>query len=246
MSKLPFEFDASKYEPEPVREDFDEAVTPVAPAAPSGSATPVLDWFADDGSRQQDNAGGRTRSRHVTCHIDDTGRLILDDIPDGYTEEEKELLEFWYPEMYGKPSEHTRSPSGVVITGEDALLHARAVLRGKAKEQSEQAKQEARELRLEEQRLKLEKRELEIAEKRRREAQAEKQSQFVADHMEWVEQCAQRKRHIEEVSEEWRKRQQEKRQAMLQWDTYVAEARSALQNAKSIPVPPRPVKSDYQ
>lgn len=59
----------------------------------------------------------------------------------------------------------------------------------------------------------------------------------------WISECNSRKDYIRRATEEWRKRVQQREIARRQWDEYVAEARLAVVEAKTYPLPQRPDKT---
>lgn len=171
------------------------------------------------------------RSRFVECRLED-GQLVIDNIPDGYTEEEKELIAYWYPEHYNQPSPYVEAAHGKVLTGEQALEHARGV----NKEQTKASRQTKKQQTVEEQNVKQETKE------RNNEAHA----RFAEAHRAWIEQCGQRKQHIAAQNEEWKLRILKRKEAMVNWDMYVQQAREELHKAKSTPIPRRPQASDFE
>lgn len=182
------------------------------------------------------------RDRFVRCHLDEEGKLVIDLIPDGYTDEEKELIAYWYPEHYMQTSPYVETSQKLVLTGEHALAHAYGVLKEQAKSKGKQETEEARALRLKEWKLKLQEKERRLKQQEERDANRSQQEAFAQQHMEWIDACGQRKAVIEAATAEWKKRVEERKKAIVGWDNYVAEARSAVEQAKSVPVPPRPVK----
>lgn len=219
MAQLPTSFDATQY-------PLDEPSTSHEPASPDANAG-MLDWPSASEPESTDpwkNPAPQatpTRSRHVTCHLDENKRLIIDHIPDGYTEEERDIIQHWYPELYMQPSEHARNSHGVVLTGEDVLLHAKAMF--KEQEKAEAAKRKAT-----------------------KEVNEERQAEFASAHMEWIAACGHRKTAIIEAKKELRSRQDARKLALaefnMQWEQYIADARNVLQAAEDVPVPPRPEK----
>lgn len=72
---------------------------------------------------------------------------------------------------------------------------------------------------------------------------------FAAIHMQWVAECAARKRWVEAKKADWQKRRKERGDWMdsiattqAQWDAYVEEARKVYKDAESYPIPERPTK----
>lgn len=238
MSKLPFEFDASKYPVEapspapatPAQPDELPAVPPSVvalmeamgqPVTPADPANVDPSWAA----AQQVPPAAPTKSRFVSCHFDrNTGNLVIDDIPDGYTEEEADIIREWYPQLINKPSPHIDNPHGVVINGEDVLKHVAALVKEQRKAQAAQNK-------------------LERA--GQREQRAEARARYTDAYSKWEEECRERKAIIEAASEAWRKAGEDRRAAIAQWDAYVAEFRRKAREAKDLPVPPRPNKADF-
>lgn len=219
MAQLPTSFDATQY-------PLDEPSTSHEPASPDANAG-MLDWPSTSEPESTDpwkNPAPQatpTRSRHVTCHLDENKRLIIDHIPDGYTEEERDIIQHWYPELYMQPSEHARNSHGVVLTGEDVLLHARAML--KEQKKADTAKRKAN-----------------------KEVNDERQEVFASAHTQWIEACGQRKQMIAAAKAEVNKRKLERKTAQAQfnaqWEAYENEAILQYQEAESSPVPPRPEK----
>lgn len=219
MVQLPNSFDATQY-------PLDEPSSSPGPASPDSNAG-MFEWLSPSEPKSEDpwkNPAPQatpTRSRHVTCHLDENKRLIIDHIPDGYTEEERDIIQHWYPELYMQPSEHALNSHGVVLTGEDVLLHAKALF--KEHEKVEAAKRKAV-----------------------KEVNTERQAEYANAHMEWIAACGHRKTAVIEAKKELRSRQDARKLALaefnMQWEKYIAEARNVLQAAEDVPVPPRPEK----
>lgn len=217
MAKLPISFDASQFPQEdPI------AHTPEADANPFAGLFQQPETLSDDPWNAPAPQSTPTRSRHVTCHLDAEGKLVIDDIPDGYTDEEREIIAHWYPELYGKPSEHALNSHKVVLTGEDVLAHTRVMF--KEMEKAEAAKRKA--------------------EKEQTDA---KQEEFASSHMDWIAACGHRKQAIESAKIELTRRKLQRKTALAQfnaqWEAYENEANLALQEANALPVPERPAKS---
>lgn len=73
---------------------------------------------------------------------------------------------------------------------------------------------------------------------------------YAAAHMQWVAECAARKKWIEAKKADWQKRRKEKADWLAsvavteaQWDSYVEEARKVFKDAEAYPVPERPTRS---
>lgn len=217
MAKLPLSFDASQFPQEdPI------AHTPEADANPFAGLFQQPETATDDPWNAPAPQSAPTRSRHVTCHLDTEGKLVIDDIPDGYTDEEREILAHWYPELYGKPSEHALNSHKVVLTGEDVLAHARIMF--KEMEKAEATKRKAR-----------------------KDEDDEHQAEFASAHMSWIAECGQRKTAIVEAKKELRSRTAARKLALAQfnaqWEEYIANARNMVQAAEDVPVPQRPEKA---
>lgn len=145
---------------------------------------------------------------------------------DGYTEQEKEIILTWLPECFGKHSPY--AARGTVCDANDVLGYAAGTLHAQAKEQRKTQRGQ---------------REVQKAENAQRSAEGQrKHAEWLVELGTWVEQCSARKREIAAANFEWQKRLNEKRVAEGQWDAYVREAKSALQELKQTPAPQRPVK----
>lgn len=205
MAKLPVEFDFSADTESPSQFTAPEQDAQLNPEPEHGMFDP------------QPASAAPVRDRFVRCHLDEEGSLVIDHIPDGFTEEEKELISYWYPSHYMQPSEYVSTPKKMVITAEHALEHAYGSLRKQSKEQKEKRKVD-------------------------KEEGKRTQSEYAEAYINWINACGQRKEVINAARVEWKKRVEERKKALQGWDNYVAEARNAITVAESVPVPPRPVK----
>lgn len=239
MADLPFAFDASKYPPEdtqspspapssPQTEDNSLGLFSATP--PEGQSAPQPDNSFDPSdpynipNAQPINPGApRKRSRFVRCQWID-GVLVIEDIPDGFTDEERDILLEWYPKLQGKPSPHVDNSHGIVINGDDCLKHVAAVV----KQETKDAKKARREV---------------------RNQQSAGQTRFAAAHMEWIAECQVRKSAIQDLQMEVRELRLQRKDAIAQltahWDVIVREAEGRLLEAKSTPAPDRPDRSDF-
>jgi hypothetical protein len=133
-----------------------------------------------------------------------------------------EAVRQWWPHIFGRRSEHT---GGYVTTVPGVVMHIEGFLKQQHKVQRAQERE----------------RRNERAEQRETAEEADKAHANAI--FTWQKECQARNAWIEEKSAEWRKRIEQRKIALAQWDAYVAEARSAYQDAKATLPPPRPVKS---
>lgn len=240
MAKLPNNFNATQYpldtpSPVPVTPS-DVQVTPANSSDPSTPADPWEGWGTHSNGKPTgevqsyttasgqvitmpvnlDANGNPIRSRVMISHLEN-GVPVIDHIPDGFTEEEADILREWFPKLWNKPSPHVTNSHGVVINEEDTLKHVAAEARIAAKRQAEQRKAE-------------------------KHLNKERDQQYASAYEIWMQDCIDRKDAIEAATAEWRKRVAERKSSLAQWDQYVSEARQAMDAAKRVPVPERPAK----
>ncbi len=138
-----------------------------------------------------------------------------------YPQDQQDIILAWYPHIYLRPS----MDGQIVSTPYGILEHARLVGEFEEKQRKQLEKDDA-----------AERREL-------RRAAKEGGLLFATQWKAWRDECAARKRWIEEQKAEWRKRVEQRRIAMDQWDLYVKEARDAAVAAAQTVPPVVPVKS---
>lgn len=133
---------------------------------------------------------------------------------------QQEVVVAWWPHIWMKQSEYLDGKFVTTIPG--LLMHAEAAQKDYKKKQREQEKADA------------------VTRRENKEQREQRDVEFSEHFLAWQNECAQRKAWVEAKCAEWRKRVAMKKEAMLQWETYVEEARLDYQNAKATPVPPRP------